>query len=57
MISVNFLPNNCHNLSICDPNYTKLFLLINHTNNIFGTFNGKDQWSNLDRILQRKYKP
>lgn len=34
MIVVNFLGNNCYNLSTVEPDYVKLFLFINSVDNI-----------------------
>jgi hypothetical protein len=57
MIVVNFLRNNCYNLSTAEPDYIKLFLFINSVDNIFVRFDPTDPTKIFDHILQMKYKP
>lgn len=56
MIAVNFLGNNCYNLSTVDPDYIKRFLFINSVDNIFVRFDPTNTVKIFDYILQKKYK-
>lgn len=56
MILVNFLENNCHNLSTVEPDYIKRFLFINSVDNIFVRLDPTNTVKIFDYILQMKYK-
>lgn len=56
MIVVNFLENNCYNLSTVEPDYIKLFLFINSVDNIFVRLGPTNTVKIFDYILQMKYK-